>query len=299
MTFSFAGSSDLVDPAEQGAPADVFASADTNNMTKAVTAKLVAGSPTDFATNTLEIAVPPDNPAKVTSFADLSKPGVKLVVCAAQVPCGAAAAKIETATNTTLKPVSEENAVTDVLGKVESGEADAGLVYVTDVKGAGDKVKGIPFDESKEAVNTYPIAALTASKNADLAGQFVQLVDRHRGPAGAGRRGVRQAVTRGRSRARSPELVAHLETRSGVPRWIFVPAGLGRGLRRAPARRSRHPGRLGAVRCPDHDRRSRSTRSASACGRPPRRPWSASSSACRWPWCWRGRRSPASASCGR
>jgi molybdate transport system substrate-binding protein len=176
VTFSFAGSSDLVTQLQQGAPADVFASADTNNMTKVVTDELVAGSPVNFATNTLEIAVPPDNPAKVTSFADLSKPGVKLVVCAPQVPCGAAAEKIETATNTTLAPVSEENAVTDVLGKVESGEADAGLVYVTDVKGAGDKVKGIPFDESKEAVNTYPIAALTASKNADLAGQFVQLV---------------------------------------------------------------------------------------------------------------------------
>ncbi|GAB2590463.1 molybdate ABC transporter substrate-binding protein [Microlunatus antarcticus] len=176
VTFSFAGSSDLVTQLQQGAPADVFASADTNNMTKVVTDQLVAGSPVNFATNTLEIAVPPDNPAKVTSFADLSKPGVKLVVCAPQVPCGAAAEKIETATNTTLKPVSEENAVTDVLGKVESGEADAGLVYVTDVQGAGDKVKGIPFDESKAAVNTYPIAALTASKNADLAGQFVQLV---------------------------------------------------------------------------------------------------------------------------
>ncbi len=176
VTFSFAGSSDLVTQLQQGAPADVFASADTNNMTKATAADLVAGSPVSFATNTLEIAVPPDNPAKVTSFADLSKPGVKLVVCAPQVPCGAAAQKIETATNTTLKPVSEENAVTDVLGKVESGEADAGLVYVTDVKGAGDKVKGITFEESRQAVNTYPIAALSASKNADLAGQFVQLV---------------------------------------------------------------------------------------------------------------------------
>ena len=176
VTFSFAGSSDLVTQLQQGAPADVFASADTTTMTKVVTAGLVAGSPASFATNTLEIAVPPDNPAGVTSFADLSKPGVRLVVCAPQVPCGAAAQKIETATNTTLKPVSEENAVTDVLGKVTSGEADAGLVYVTDVKGAGDKVKGIPFDESKQAVNTYPIAALSGSRNADLAGQFVQLV---------------------------------------------------------------------------------------------------------------------------
>lgn len=176
VSFSFAGSSDLVTQLQQGAPADVFASADTTNMTKVVTDDLVAGSPVDFATNTLEIAVPPANPAKITSFADLTRSGVKVVVCAVQVPCGAAVQKIETATNTVIKPVSEENAVTDVLGKVESGEADAGLVYVSDVKGAADKVKGIAFEESKEAVNTYPIAALKASKNAELAAQFVQLV---------------------------------------------------------------------------------------------------------------------------
>ncbi len=176
VAFSFAGSSDLVTQLQNGAPADVFASADTNNMTKATSAALVAGSPVDFATNTLEIAVPPDNPARITSFADLTRSGVKVVVCAAQVPCGAAAQKIETATNRVITPVSEENAVTDVLGKVESGEADAGLVYVTDVRGAGDKVKGIPFQESRNAVNTYPIATLSSSKDAALAGEFVQLV---------------------------------------------------------------------------------------------------------------------------
>ena len=176
VTFGFAGSSDLVTQLQQGAPADVFASADTTNMQKAVDDSLVAGSPVPFATNTLEIAVPPDNPAGITSFADLAKPGVKVVVCAPQVPCGAAAATVEKATATDLKPVSEENAVTDVLGKVTSGEADAGLVYVTDVKGAGDKVKGIPFAESSEAVNTYPIASLAGSRQSDLAGQFVQLV---------------------------------------------------------------------------------------------------------------------------
>ena len=176
VSFSFAGSSDLATQLQQGAPADVFASADTATMSKVAGDHLVAGAPVTFATNTLEIAVPPDNPAGITSFSDLSRSGVKVVVCAAQVPCGAAAQKIEHATDTLIRPVSEENAVTDVLGKVESGEADAGLVYVTDVKAAGDKVKGIPFEESKEAVNTYPIAALAASKNADLAGQFVQLV---------------------------------------------------------------------------------------------------------------------------
>jgi molybdate transport system substrate-binding protein len=176
VRFSFAGSSDLVTQLEQGAPADVFAAADATSMGEVVEHTLAAGPPVTFASNTLEIAVPPDNPAGVTSFADLSKPGVKLVVCAPQVPCGAAAQRIERATNTTLEPVSEENAVTDVLGKVVSGEADAGLVYVTDVRAAGDEVKGIPFEESTGAVNLYPIATLADSRDADLAGQFVRLV---------------------------------------------------------------------------------------------------------------------------
>lgn len=176
VSFNFAGSADLVTQLQQGSPADVFASADANNMSKATSANLISGDPVTFASNTLEIAVPPDNPAKISSFADLTKPGVKLVVCAAAVPCGAAAQKIETATKTTLKPVSEESAVTDVLNKVATGEADAGLVYVTDVKGAAGKVKGVVFPESKDAVNEYPIAPLTASKNADLAKQFTELV---------------------------------------------------------------------------------------------------------------------------
>ena len=106
----------------------------------------------------------PANPAAIASFADLAKPGVKVVICAPQVPCGAATS-VEEASGTTLKPVSEEASVTDVLGKVTSGEADAGLVYVTDVKGAGDKVKGITFPESAKAVNTYPIATVKTSKN--------------------------------------------------------------------------------------------------------------------------------------
>ena len=176
VTFNFAGSSDLVTQLQQGAPADVFASADTKNMDKATGDNLVDGTPVVFASNTLEIAVPPDNPADVASFQDLTKAGVKVVVCAPAVPCGSATEKIEAATGITLKPVSEESAVTDVLNKVQTGEADAGLVYVTDVKGAGDKVKGVPFPESKEAVNEYPIAALTASENKDLAKQFTELV---------------------------------------------------------------------------------------------------------------------------
>jgi molybdate transport system substrate-binding protein len=176
VVLSFAGSSDLVTQIAQGAPADVFASADTKNMGKLSDASLLDGKATNFATNLLTIAVPPGNPASISSFADLAKPGVKVVVCASQVPCGAAAQSVEKASGTTLKPVSEEASVTDVLGKVTSGEADAGLVYLTDVKGAGDRVKGIPFPESSNAVNTYPIATVSTSKHKDLAGAFISLV---------------------------------------------------------------------------------------------------------------------------
>ncbi len=176
VTFSFGGSSDLVAQIQQGAPADVFASADTANMDKATADDLVEGDPVDFASNTLEIAVPPDNPAGVASLQDLAKAGTKVVVCAPEVPCGAAAQKVEDAASLTLKPVSEEQSVTDVLNKVETGEADAGLVYVTDVKAAGDKVEGVTFPESSSGVNTYPIGALADSENADLAQEFVDLV---------------------------------------------------------------------------------------------------------------------------
>lgn len=174
VAFSFAGSSDLVTQIQGGAPADVFASADTATMDK-LTSDL-AGTPVSFATNTLEIAVPPGNPAKVRSLQDLATKDVKVVICAAQVPCGAATVKVEKASGVTLEPVSEEASVTDVLGKVSSGEADAGLVYVTDVKGAGTSVKGVTFPESSEAVNTYPIATLSGSKHKTLAKDFVTLV---------------------------------------------------------------------------------------------------------------------------
>jgi molybdate transport system substrate-binding protein len=176
VTLNFAGSSDLVSQITQGAPADIFASADTNNMAKLSGAKLIDGAPANFATNVLEIAVPPSNPASISVFGDLAKPGVKVVVCAPQVPCGTATETVEKASGTTLKPVSEESSVTDVLGKVTSGEADAGLVYVTDVKAAGEKVKGIPFPESDKAVNTYPIATTATSKNKDLARAFIAMV---------------------------------------------------------------------------------------------------------------------------
>ncbi len=179
--FSFAGSSTLVAQITAGAPADVFASANTSNMDKIVKAADASGTPVNFATNVLEIATPPGNPAGVKSFTDLANPAIKTVVCAPQVPCGAATKKVEDATGTTIPAVSEESSVTDVLGKVISGEADAGLVYVTDVKGVGGKVTGVAFPESSNAVNTYPIVAVKGSKAPGTAAAFLAYV---RSPAG-------------------------------------------------------------------------------------------------------------------
>lgn len=181
VTFSFAGSSDLVAQIIQGAPADVFASADAANMKKATDAGVVAGSPSDFASNTLTIVVPPGNPKGITSFADVNKEGTQLVICAPQVPCGAATKKVEESTGQTLTPVSEESSVTDVLNKVTSGQADAGIVYVTDAKSAGDKVETVAFPEATAVVNLYQIAALKDSKNSAVATKFVDLVS---GPKG-------------------------------------------------------------------------------------------------------------------
>ncbi|GAA5228340.1 molybdate ABC transporter substrate-binding protein [Paeniglutamicibacter antarcticus] len=183
VNLSFAGSSDLVTQITSGAPADVFASADTRNMDKLGEANLVEGTPTDFATNVLQIAVPPSNPASISSLEDLTHPGAKVVICAPQVPCGSATKKVEEAAQITLTPVSEESSVTDVLGKVTSGEADAGLVYVTDVKTAEDKVKGIEFPESDAAVNIYPIGTVKTSKNKELADAFIAAVTGPRGQA--------------------------------------------------------------------------------------------------------------------
>ncbi|MEH3132651.1 MAG: molybdate ABC transporter substrate-binding protein [Mycolicibacterium neoaurum] len=176
VTFNFAGSSDLVTQITQGAPADVFASADTANMTKAVDAGVVDGEPVNFASNTLTIVTPFGNPKKIATFADLARSGTQVVVCAPQVPCGAATEKVEKATGVMLAPVSEESAVTDVLGKVTSGQADAGLVYVTDAAGAADDVTAVPFPESTDAVNTYPIAVLQEAVNSRAAQDFVDLV---------------------------------------------------------------------------------------------------------------------------
>jgi molybdate transport system substrate-binding protein len=176
VTLSFAGSADLATQITQGAPADVFASADTRNMARLQAEGLVDGEPQDFATNTLSIVVPAGNPAGITNFGDLARPGIKVVACASQVPCGAATHSIERETGTALNPVSEESSVTDVLGKVTSGEADAGLVYVTDARSAGAKVAQVPFPEAAAAVNTYPIAGVKGAANKPAAEAFLEYV---------------------------------------------------------------------------------------------------------------------------
>lgn len=181
VEFNFAGSSTLVQQIQQGAPADVFASANPENMDKLVEAGLQGAEPVDFTSNTLMIAVPAGNPAGVTDLTSLTDESLHLVVCAPEVPCGAATETVEQAAGLELAPVSEEQSVTDVLNKVTSGEADAGLVYVTDVTRAGDAVEGIDFPESQEAVNIYPITTVEGGEHVEPGQEFVDLVTSARG----------------------------------------------------------------------------------------------------------------------
>src|SRR5689334_10196176 len=148
VSFSFGGSSDLVSQIQSGAPADVFASADVKNMERLTSDKLEGALPVNFASNTLEIITPPDNPGKVDALEDLADKDLAVAVCAPEVPCGSAAESVAKAAGVTLAPDTEEQSVKDVVAKVASGEADAGLVYVTDVRAAGDTVRGITFPES-------------------------------------------------------------------------------------------------------------------------------------------------------
>jgi molybdate transport system substrate-binding protein len=173
IRLTFAGSSDLATQINEGAPADVFASANEKQM--AVAGEHIDGKAELFASNTLTIAVPAGNPGGVTDFASLAKPGLRVVVCAPEVPCGAATVTVEKALGVTISPVSELTNVTDVLGSVASGEADAGLVYVTDLARAKG-VEGIPFAGSNAAVSRYPIAVLTLSHSPTEARGFMDFV---------------------------------------------------------------------------------------------------------------------------
>src|SRR6185312_4461326 len=176
VEFDFAGSSELATRLTQGATADVFASADTAQMQTVAKAGLLAGDPTEFAANTLVVVTAPGNPKKVTSFADLAEPGLRLVICQQPVRCGSASQRFDDATGVRLNPVSAELSVTDVLNKVTTGQADAGLVYVTDARSAAAKVTTVNFPEAAGSVNVYPIAVLKKAPQPTLAQKFVTMV---------------------------------------------------------------------------------------------------------------------------
>jgi molybdate transport system substrate-binding protein len=176
IDFDFATSSELANKLTQGAGADIFASADSAQMDTVVKADLTTGDPVNFASNTLVIVTAPGDPKQIRSFADLAKPDVRVAVCQASSACGSAAQRIEDNTGVHPNPVSEESVSSGVLGKVTSGEADAGLVYLTDAHKAGDKVTAVKFPESADAVNIYPIVILKHTSQPALAQKFVDLV---------------------------------------------------------------------------------------------------------------------------
>ena len=190
LPITYDGSSVLATQLIEGAAADVFASADARTMTKVADAGLAA-EPVDFATNVLMIAVEPGNPLGIDALDDLADGAtetagglpISVVLCAAEVPCGSAARSLFTAAGITVTPASEEQNVSAVLTKVKSGEADAGLVYLTDVAAAGGDVDGIEIENADAATNVYPIAALADAPNPEAAIAFVEFVTSEEGRA--------------------------------------------------------------------------------------------------------------------
>ncbi|MFF1273302.1 molybdate ABC transporter substrate-binding protein [Streptomyces marokkonensis] len=176
VTFNFSGSDSLAAGINNGAPADVFAAASARTMRLVTDEGHTAGSPGTFVRNRLQIATEPGNPHRIDSLRDLTAPGLKVVLCDRTVPCGAAARTALTAAGVGLTPASYEQDVRSALTKVELKEADAAVVYRTDVRAAGDKVEGVEFPESAEAVNDYPIARLENAPNPSAAKAFVELV---------------------------------------------------------------------------------------------------------------------------
>ncbi|MEO7261595.1 MAG: molybdate ABC transporter substrate-binding protein [Jatrophihabitantaceae bacterium] len=175
VKLNFGASSALALQINQGAPADVFASASVKNMTQVITTNAVTAS-TNFARNVMQIAVPPANPAAVTGIADLATPGVKVALCQSQVPCGATAQKVFDKAKITVKAVTLEQDVKSTLIKVETNEVDAAVVYVTDVRAAGAKVKGIQIPDALNASTEYPIAVLREARNQAAAQAFTDYV---------------------------------------------------------------------------------------------------------------------------
>ncbi|MFE2352743.1 molybdate ABC transporter substrate-binding protein [Streptomyces parvulus] len=176
VVFNFGGSDSLAAGITSGAPADVFASASPKTMKVVTDADAASGTPATFVRNQLQIATLPGNPDKIASLKDLTGPGLKVVLCDKSVPCGAAAQKALDASKLELTPVSYEEDVKSALNKVVLKEADAALVYKTDVKSARDKVEGVDFPESADAVNDYPITLLKDAPNAEAGKAFIELV---------------------------------------------------------------------------------------------------------------------------
>ena len=174
ITFDFQGSQDLVTALDGGSPADVLATANNSTMTDAANKGLV-GEQTEFATNVLTLIVPAGNPAGVTGINDGSLDKADLVICAPEVPCGEATQKLAVELGVTLNPVSEEQKVTDVRGKVESGEAQAGIVYTTDAAKSGSKVEPIALP-ANSVINHYPIALTKSAGNPQAAQAFIDYV---------------------------------------------------------------------------------------------------------------------------
>jgi molybdate transport system substrate-binding protein len=175
VKFSFGPSSGLASQITSGAPADVFASASPTNMQQVVSAG-DASNPQTFAKNTMEVAVPPNNPGHVTSVNDLAKSSVKVALCQPQVPCGVVAAEVFKNAGITVKPVTLETDVDSVVTQVETGNVDAGMVYVTNVLSEGTKLKGITIPANVNASTLYPIATIKSSKHASIAKEFVDYV---------------------------------------------------------------------------------------------------------------------------
>jgi molybdate transport system substrate-binding protein len=175
VKFSFGPSSGLATQITSGAPADVFASAAPGNMDDVVSAG-DAASPQNFARNTMEVATPPDNPGNVESVKDLADDSVKVALCQPQVPCGVVAAEVFKNVGITVKPVTLQPDVKSVLTQVETGNVDAGMVYVTDVQAAGSKVNGVTIPASDNASTLYPIATINSSKHKSIAQAFMNYV---------------------------------------------------------------------------------------------------------------------------
>jgi molybdate transport system substrate-binding protein len=172
-TLSFDASSALVQQINQGAPADVFASADTANMDKLTQPGRNGTAPVLFATNVLTIIVPRGNPKAIAGVADLAKAELKVVLCAAEVPCGKYANQILTTAGVTVTPASLEQNVKGVATKVITGEADAGIVYTTDVKAAGDKADAVAIPDNINVVAQYPVATVKGSTKTDADAAFI------------------------------------------------------------------------------------------------------------------------------